>query len=141
MSELTVDKAEVNETVTKKGNASWHRARFLDVKNKDPNYTYRWVRIDEENIQKKLDEGWGYVDGSKEKVGVTRPDGIDVGKSTDTLIKSRGSVLMKMPMDMKKARDKFHADEVKANIESLTQEASSNIRKDGGTPYGTLKIT
>lgn len=129
------------QVVTKKGNASWQRARFLQVKNKDPNFTYRWVNMNEENIEKKLDEGWDFVDSKKDKVSVKKADGLDVGASNDTRIKSRGAVLMKMPMDLKKARDAFHAEEVKRSVESLAQEASQGIKAQGGKPYGHIKIT
>lgn len=45
----------------KKGSNKWSPMKRLVVRKKDPNKGYRWCDEDEMNIEKKLAEGWHFV--------------------------------------------------------------------------------
>lgn len=101
------DAKETTQEV-KKGRPSWKPATMLDVKNKTPNYRYRWVWIDDMNLEKKQAEGWVFVNketgvpGEHEHPGKTGD-----GKPLDSAKKYRDTVLMALPEELGKERDRF----------------------------------
>jgi len=103
----------------------WRPASLLEVRNLDKNFRYRWVRS--ESVEKKLLEGWEFVNSGKsgpEAPMVTLMDGTKV----TSIIKKRNLILMRMPEDLAKAREEYHKNLVKsataAPIEEFKKAAS-----------------
>jgi len=128
-------------TVTKKGNTKWKPANILELKNKDPNYAYKWAKRDESNIQRYEEEGWEVVDSKTDSVKSIRANGIDNGAQTDTTIKSREFILIRTPNENAEARRNYYKSIGDEMITAIKTTAENAIHSDGGKVYGRMKIT
>lgn len=125
----------------KKGTRSWTPSNLGDVRGKDNNYRYRWVRKDQDNIAKKLDEQWEMVsglDGGKESY--IHPSGRpDEGHGQTSVVERRDGVLMRMPNDVAEARDEF----INGKTDRTTKALRNQAKKDlgAGVPvHGDISI-
>lgn len=91
----------------------WNRAKPLDLYHKEPGFHYRWVRRD--NVQRKKFEGYVVVKVKKSKL-----QGKKVNKS-GSIHKYRELVLMRLPIKMKKVRDRHFQQRADRQMESVTQ--------------------
>lgn len=106
---------------------------------------YRWCTTSKPgNIDKKIAEGWtvdNELTKKMKRIGVTIQD----GKGLDSTLQVREMVVMWMPEELARGREKFYAD--RAN--SAQKSAQNKYRKDakdlageyGGGAYGEVKIT
>lgn len=123
----------------KKGNRSWKPASLLDLKNKDPNFRYRHVRKDDDNIARKLAEGWEFVDGL-DKVEHTEPTGRpDLGKRLTSVIEGRDWITMKMPEETARARDEYINAKTAQSEQLLTVQTKRDLGSDV-TVHGNVTI-
>lgn len=107
----------------KKGNTSWRPAQMLDVKNKSEGFRYRMVNVDHANLDKKVAEGWEFVNGETGIPGEhIDPKKIVDGSKLDSTETYRDMVLMAMPEDTAQARDAYH--------ENLTLNQTVNLKRD-----------
>lgn len=141
---------EVEATEVKKGRASWRPARKLDALGKDPGFRYRYVSTDYANLQKKLSEGWQFVNTSTGVPGKHNPTAREIsdGKQLDTVQKYRELVLMALPEDLAKERDAYHAGKTSNRSQALEQRLQRDLDKaarDLGSTHvaqahGSIKI-
>lgn len=142
--------AEEHEAPVKKGKASWRPARKLDVLKKSPNFRYRYVSTDYANLQKKLAEGWQFVNPSTGIPGQHNPSAREVsdGKTIDTVQKYRELVVMALPEDVAKERDAYHAQKVGHRAKALEDGLAHDLEKAASAhgsrhvavPHGSIKI-
>lgn len=93
----------------KKGNMSWKPAGVLEFTDKDPNYRYRVVRKDDNNLAKKLKEQWEFVSETNDpRVKHNTPTGRpDLGTAMTSVTEGYDWVLMKIPEEVAQERDQY----------------------------------
>lgn len=138
------------EAPVKKGRASWRPARKLDVINKADGFRYRYVSTDYANLQKKLAEGWQFVNPSTGIPGQHNPSAREVsdGKQLDTVQKMRELVLMALPEDIALERDAYHAAKTKHRAKALEDGLQQDLSKSANAlgarhtavAHGSIKI-
>lgn len=131
-------KATQSEDVApkKKGTAAdWKKGGRLAKLNVPKGYVGRWVDKDPANIQKKLEEGWQFVNGTtsptSQQVGNDAPDKAHDGTGIGSAIQYKEMVGMMLPEkgagQTKESRDAYYAEENRKAIESrvsLSKEKS-----------------
>ena len=124
----------------KKGKPTWRPAKRLDVNNKDPGYSYRWLNSrDAENMDKKQAEGWQVVskltsDKSTPADGTTAPT---------TLLGVRELTLARMPKEMAEARNAFFQKDTAERTQALGGKLRGDLKnRQGATAetYGKIVI-
>jgi hypothetical protein len=124
----------------KKGKPTWRPARRLDVNDKDPNFSYRWLDSrDPGNIEKKQAEGWQVVskltsDKSVPADGTTAPT---------TLLGVRELTLGRMPKEMAEARNAYFQKDTAERTKALGGKLRSDLNNRGGATaesYGKIVI-
>ena len=141
---------QVEKAPVKKGRASWRPARKLDALNKAPGFRYRYVSTDYANLQKKLAEGWEFVNPSTGIPGQHNPSAREIadGKNLDTVQKMRELVLMALPEEIALARDAYHAEKTrhraraleKSLDQDLSKAASATGSRHTAVSHGSIKI-
>lgn len=130
--------APVGDNLQGKRSKPWKPASLLDVKDKDPNYTYKWCKT--ELMDKRVAEGWEPVHGK----GNTNAPALTLldGTQFTNLIRKRGLVLCRMPKDVAKSRSEYYQrltdEKLLQGVEQYKSEA--NIRGYRGGSYGEIKI-
>ena len=139
---------EVLTEVPKKGNPSWSPATRLDVRNRRAGFRYRWCDKDPANIEKKLAEGWVFVNKTSGLPGeLERRDQPHDGSDLTTTKTYRELVLMALPEDIGLARDRYVADQTRKQTVGLKADAERTNRSAGqGIPtaqplHGTIVIS
>jgi hypothetical protein len=130
-------------STVKKGRKSWKPANLLEVKDKDPKFTYRWINNDPANVQKKKMEGWEIVQGRTKQVKHDHPENIQDGKPLDTITSYREMILAKLPIEDKESRAEYYQERTRASTLGLVQEAKGQAEAAGGsrdTIKGTITI-
>ena len=130
----------------KKGNVSWKPAQYLDVKGRDPNFTYRYVLKDPARIEQKRAEGWILVDKTSGIPGVS-PDAdspLDA-KAIDSARTYREFVLMALPIEDKEARARYFAEQTQKQTVDLKANLERDLRSGTGgakaEAHGSIEIT
>lgn len=108
----------------------------LSVARKDPNFEYRFVNDDGDNVQDKIDNGWEPVEKSETQVGDKR---VESSNSEGSIVRvsvgqGKKAVLMKIPKDWYDEDQAIKQEAVDATENATKQEALS------GT-YGKVEIT
>lgn len=139
----------------KKGNSpSWQAADRLGYLKVPDGHVGRWCNRDDANIQKKLAEGWQFVnktnfpDGEHQKAGRPRKE-VQDGERLGSAITYREMVGMALPIEdihgngkCKKAReDYFHKETVEKTLSRIrATRARGNAGKYGGSITSSLTI-
>lgn len=102
--------------------ASWRPASVLPEPDKQPGYTYRWIRVstlnkaDPRNTSSKLREGW-------EPVRIEEQPKFRAFVDPDSRYKDNievaGLLLCKIPSDFVAQRTKYYEDRARAQMESV----------------------
>ncbi len=100
----------------KKGKPTWRPAQMMDVRDKNPEYTYRWCDKDSQNIQKKLAEGWEFA----KEDHIVEPS-VNDGKPLGSTTEYRELVLMKLPKETAEARSEYY--------QNLTDERTAGLKR------------
>jgi|TARA_R110002020_G_scaffold84472_4_gene209229 hypothetical protein len=128
----------------KKGRPSWKPAQWLDVPGKAESHGYRWVDKDPMNVQRKVSEGWVFVNRETGVPGEQlSPEDVGDGKPLDSTKVYREMVLMAMPKDVIKERDAYFNEQTEGHVRSLKENLKSEIqREDEHTAdiYGNITI-
>lgn len=142
--------AEKEAPKVKRGSKSWTPARKLDVIHKAPGFRYRYVSTDYANLQKKLAEGWEFVNPSTGIPGQHNPTAREVsdGRQLDSVQKMRELVLMALPEEIGLERDAYHAGKTKHRALALENSLQQDLSKAAGTlgsrhtavAHGSIKI-
>jgi hypothetical protein len=82
---------------------SWRPASTLDVRNKKTGYRYRFCNEEPENVERKEAEGWQFVN----RVTGLPGELVDDEHKSDGAKRHRELVLMALPEDVGKERDKY----------------------------------
>ena len=109
---------------------------MTDVSGKqEDKYAYRLVNTEVPGrIMQMLNEEWEYCDDECVGTpGITLQDGSKIGSTKQI----RESILMRMPIEIKKARDRYHDEKTKSPAERAT-EARNAL---GSTAYGEVQIS
>lgn len=108
-----VHESNKDEQVKKGRSLSWKPAKKLgDIKNVPEGHTARWCDKDPANIDKKLQEGWEFINKTTapsvvhESEDKTR-EVVDSNYDLDSAITYRELVGMALPDDLKEARAKY----------------------------------
>jgi len=119
------------EIPAKRGRASWRPAKKLDIVNKAPGFRYRYVSVDYTNLQKKLAEGWQFVNPSTGIPGQTAPSAREVsdGRQLDSIQKLRELVLMALPEDIALERDAYHSGKTRHRARALEDSLQADLSK------------
>jgi len=132
---------ETQEAPVKKGNESWKESQLLDVDNKSPDFRYRWCWVDDMNVEKKLREGWVFVNKETGIPGEHKhPNRADDGKPLDSAKRYRDTVLMALPEERGKARDRHFQE--KTDQQTLDAKKFLEQKKQrAGNPAPTYQPT
>lgn len=97
------------QTTMKKGRTSWTPGNLGDLRGKEDGYRYRRVRKDDDNIAKKQEEGWEFVNATNSpKTKAVHPEGRpDEPNQMGSTVGGRDWVAMRMDEDTGKLRDEY----------------------------------
>ena len=112
-------------------NVSWKPARVLDIPShlKDKAFTYRWVDGGSIRINQLLSEGWIVDKQLAAKIlEMNKSKTIDDGEPLDSTLKVRELVLMKLPMELKAARDAFYLSRSNKTLGSAEHKTLYNTK-------------
>ena len=112
-------------------NVSWKPARVLDIPShlKDKAFTYRWVDGGSIRINQLLSEGWIVDKQLATKIlEMNKSKTIDDGKPLDSTLKVRELVLMKLPIELKAARDAFYLSRSNKTLGSAEHKTLYNTK-------------
>lgn len=113
-------------------NVSWKPARVLDIPShlKDKAFTYRWVDGSSIRINQLLSEGWIVDKQLAAKIlEMNKSKTIDDGEPLDSTLKVRELVLMKLPMELKAARDAFYLSRSNKTLGSAEHKTLYNTKE------------
>ena len=113
-------------------NVSWKPARVLDIPShlKDKAFTYRWVDGGSIRINQLLSEGWIVDKQLATKIlEMNKSKTIDDGKPLDSTLKVRELVLMKLPIELKAARDAFYLSRSNKTLGSAEHKTLYNTKE------------
>lgn len=134
----------MKKSKVKKGNTSWMPASLNEFENKDPNYTYRMMRKDPDNLAKKSKEGWEVVSGVQDS-SVEHQDAnrIEDGKPLTSVQEGRDWILGRIPNEVAQARHDYHDKENKRREAGLTAHLKDKMKKEGGNApvHGEITIS
>ena len=113
-----------SKIVNKRGRTPWKQADLLTVRNKSPNFRYRWVNTDDRNISKKEREGWVYARNTEGVPGEHEPPGHmqDGSPLTSDGTSYKDQVVMALPEEIALDRDEEMKDRVRAQSHEKMQE-------------------
>lgn len=140
MNEVVEKRPVGRPPMVKKGSKSWSPSNLGDVIAKEDGFRYRRVRKDDENIAKKLEEGWQYVSGinsSKTQAihPASRPD--EPHKMTSN-IEGRDWVAMRLDEETAQSRDDYHNNKVSRLEKRIYANTKQELGKEGAAVHGSL---
>jgi hypothetical protein len=113
---------ELDERPSTERKKSWQRPETLPEPNKEPGYTYRWIRVallgqaDARNVSSKQREGWEPVLASEQPHLQML---VDPNSRFKDNIEVAGLLLCKMPDEMVEQRREYFAAQTKAQTDSV----------------------
>jgi len=113
---------ELDGRSSKERKKSWQRPETLPEPNKEPGYTYRWIRVallgqaDARNVSSKQREGWEPVLASEQPHLQML---VDPNSRFKDNIEVAGLLLCKMPDEMVEQRREYFAAQTKAQTDSV----------------------
>lgn len=120
----------------KKGNRSWKPATVLATFKRNPDYRYKYVRDDADNIARHLAEHWEMANETIDPKVQT-----DVKEQIDPITrgrKVRELVLMRLPLEVYEQRKAYYDNETDKSEAGLKARLQSEI---GAAPvHGTVEI-
>jgi hypothetical protein len=123
--EVTLDEAD-----KKMRAAQWDP---LAVKNKDPNYHYRWIRKDKLNMARKVDFlGYRVCDGGEEKSVLAENTPIKKGADVDGTVEVGDLVLAKIPKELHERYRQINKDKIKARTKGVVASYKNAVNNAAG---------
>lgn len=115
---------------TKKGRPSWRPPHRLDVKGKTPNWRHRWVLAEGEEIDRRLAEGFVFVNP---ETGAPGEHDFDyewkAEHPLDSVKRLRELVLMAIPEETAKERDAYFREQTRKQTVSTRENAEAKARE------------
>ena len=125
--------------------ASWKPAQMLTVKNKHPEYRYRWRDKDRQNIQKAEAEGWIHVNPITGLPGDHENPGDQESMTSTT--EYRELTLMALPEETAQARDEYFQERTDSQTRGLKRQFQRDLAEqaekqgaDVPETYGKITI-
>lgn len=108
---------------------------ILTVRDKDPDFHYRWVTLEEQRIQRFLDAGYEF-DRRDVEVGDRK---VDSSQPTSSLIEKgvgggKKAVLMRQPME-------FYKEDQEAKNKSVDESEAAMKKNALSDRYGKLEVS
>lgn len=104
----------------KKGRPAWKPASTLDVIQKSEDFRYRWTDRDPGNLDRKIAEGWVFVN---KETGIPgeheHPERVADGMPLDTTKTFRELVVMAMPEETAQERDAYYREQTRKQTVGL----------------------
>lgn len=131
---------EQETVVVKKGRKSWSPSNLGDVIEKEPGFRYRRVRSDEENVAKKLEEGWEFVSGvNSPRTKAIHPDGRpDEPHKLTSNVTGRDWVAMRLPEETAQQRDVYHNEKTARLEQRINSQTKKELAKEGAAIHGEI---
>lgn len=134
-------------TRQKRGRPSWRPANRLEITGKEDGYRYRWVSEDTDNIRRRLDEGWEFVNKTTDQAESVPIGEIQDGSALDSAQRQRELVAMRMPEELARERDLYYQEKTAERTRSIKRQLESELahgaRQDGAPVapvHGNIKI-
>lgn len=125
-----------------KGNSSWAPASVTDVTNKDPNFRYRWLRKDSDNLYKKEQEGWESVSAvTSDQASPQESNRISDGKNITSVYEKHDTILGRIPVETALERDAYYNAESERRVAGLTAHIKKDLAKEGASAHGDITIS
>lgn len=145
-SDKSTDNTEAPKATKKKSatTVSWRPATLLDVTNKKDGLSYRWIRAnDEQNVQKKLVEGWRPV--NNETGGVAEMANIHdsqrIGASMESCPRVGEMRLFAMPQELADARKDYYQKKTDEQVRAVKKKAQTDMSSvRGAKVHGKIVI-
>lgn len=134
----TQEETPMETAPIKKGNRSWKPASTVNFSNMEPGFRYKCVLNKPERISRHEQEGWEIV-SRKGAAGTNIPsESLErLGRSVDTTVKVRDTVLMRMPEEFAKEREAYYNQRTQRRTKALREEAEQQVRATGAPVYGS----
>jgi hypothetical protein len=105
----------------------------LAVKNKDPNYHYRWVRKDSFNMSRKIDYlGYEVCKAGEERSVLSENTPIKKSSDVDGTIEVGDLVLAKIPKEIHKQYRDVNQERIKARTKGVVQSYKNAVNSAAG---------
>ncbi len=132
-----VDEAEISETSNeprKKGKPTWQPGDILEVHNKSPNFSYRWVdapKDDLSQVERRMHQGFHVVNKTTRIPGdYVDPNEIKGEHPVDSAMRCRGDLLlMALPDEMKQAHTEYIAERTTKQTTGLKDMLDTEAKK------------
>lgn len=133
-------KAEAGAQKTaKRASRSWKPASAQgDVLNKEPGFRYRRVAKDDENIARKLQEGWEF--DAKTEVASDTAKRVSDGRRTSSVREGSDFVVMRLPEGQAQERDKYYAEKSQRQMLSIKERTQSALSGIAGGLVGRPNV-
>lgn len=125
----------------KKGKPTWKPAAMLDVPEKVPGFRLRWCDKDALNLQRKKAEGWimaNEINGIHAEHD--HPEKTGDGHSMTSVTEYRDLVLMALPEDLGKARDKYFNEKTEQQTRGLKRDLEEEMSGGSAEVHGKIVI-
>lgn len=134
--------AQPTEQPKKKGNRSWRPSNLGDITGKEHGFRYRRVRKDDDNVAKKLEEGWEMVSKiNSTETSLAHPTGRpNEGHQLDSTVGGRDWVLMRLDEDTGLSRDDFMNQKTARLERALKNQTQRDLSKEGTAAHGSISI-
>src|SRR5574343_185328 len=120
----------------KKGKPSWKPASLNQFSGLDPNFRYRMMRKDPDNLARKLSEGWEVVSDSNDQVNHIDPEYIGDHKPLTTVKEGKDWILGRLPNELAESRDEFINAKTSRRTQGLTAHIKKDLEKTGAGMHG-----
>jgi hypothetical protein len=105
----------------------------LAVKNKDPNFHYRWIRKDKLNMARKIDYlGYEVCKSGEEKSVLSENTPIKKAADVDGTIEVGDLVLAKIPKENHEAYRRVNQDRIKARTKGVVASYKNAVNNAAG---------
>jgi len=124
----------------KKGTKSWSPSNLGDIIEKEPGFRYRRVRKDDDNVAKKLEEGWQFVNAiNGPKTQAIHPEGRpDEPHKITSTVEGRDWVAMRLDEETAQARDEFYNEKTARLEKRINTQTKQELYKDGASIHGSI---
>lgn len=105
----------------------------LAVKNKDPNFHYRWVRKDKLNMARKIDYlGYEVCKDGEEKSVLAANTAMKKGTDVDGTVEVGDLVLAKIPKELHDKYRELNKDRIQARTKGVVQSYKNKVNTAAG---------
>lgn len=139
---LSLKGSQSAEPVVKKGKKSWSPSNLGDIIKKEDGFRYRRVRKDDDNIAKKVEEGWQFVNGTTDRSAeAVHPSGRpnEPHKLTSN-VEGRDWVAMRLDEETAQARDEFINAKTDRTQQALMSQTKRELGKEGAPVHGSITM-